>query len=267
MAYILPYRLFNKIPDDQTIYATAVFVENTQSESLILKKPSKGTEKGNNPDAATFEYLPWQILNPSSGAIESFTFTDELFLVASFPPCKENPEPVVSAKTRVYFGQNIVLTRQGDEVAIAREKTTQSGPIAVRNHTKTGPGAIAQLEWYLGDCPRPIGRISNLAPKVTTRFQLGAKLYFCPFPAIEGPRESYSSATVMNFPSYTPPPSASADVGVRIYFALPDKTDISADIQNRDYVFCPPSMDWRPAKAGDPPPCRRFERPHSGSKT
>jgi hypothetical protein len=264
MALILPYRLYNKVPADSTIFATLVFVQNIQSTSPVKRVSSSGAGNGNEPAAARFEYLPWQVLSPSAGAYESFTYTDELFLVARFAPDANHEQPAVSAKTRVYGGQTLVLTRQDDTVSIAREKTIQDGPITVRNANEPGPGVSAQLDWYLGD-PQ-VGRILNLAPGATGQFQLGEHLYFLPFPATDMPQQSYCPATVEALQSYQPPLYASSDAGVRVYFALPTNTNEHNSVQGRDYVFCPPSKDWRPAKAGNPSPCRRFEGPTSGSQ-
>lgn len=259
MALILPYRLYNKAPAEDTIYGTLVFVQNTQSKS-----PVKAAGKEVDPAATTFEYFPWQILNPSIGACESFDYTDELFLVARFAPDAQHELPAISAKTPVYCGQNLVLTRQGDKVGIAPEETSRDGPITVFNPAEPGPGSNAQLDWYLGDLP--MGRILNLAPGATARFQLGGNLYFHPFQVADGPQQTYSPETVESYQHYLPPLAASADVGVRVYFALENDQNGNHDLQDLGYVFCPPSKDWRPAKAGDPPPCRRFEGPTSGSE-
>lgn len=199
------YTLFNT----NAPTATAVLVKNALDGVPIKPAPGGVGNPGAAtapPAPATFAYFPWQFLDPSVGASESFVYEDTLSVVVQKVVAANT---VVSKQTKVMLGNSYLLIVIGEDIRLKPMSRTAANQVEIAVPASADP-YLVNIEWYLGghdiDTGQCAGVTSGMAPGTSALYQPdGGTLLFLPAPPGAGaqtctPADANEAAT-----AYRPP--------------------------------------------------------------
>ncbi|MHB9119660.1 MAG: hypothetical protein ACYC2R_15520 [Burkholderiales bacterium] len=153
--------------------ATLVFAEN----KLDKTPATQGCDPATIADAQ-FSYAPWQYLNPSQGARETFMLEGGLSVAARPVGAPADPDLKPNPLTPVFPGNQYLLVPSIDGIHVAWADTLDSDSVAlISPPPEVNPLTIA-IDWHWGGIL--IGVTEPIKPNDTAAFQLGRKLLFRP---------------------------------------------------------------------------------------
>jgi len=247
MAITIPFTLENKVPDKEAHLATLVFIENLYAD-IPAPPPAQETQEDENP--VRFFYKTWQFLNPSSKALQAFSYIWQLSVIARIvSETKEESEkqdpPLLyepSQRIEVFTGQRwqietAAITRSGKTWNQLKLKSAGAAKmedsVEIVSSIDPEPGCTLEVDWYFG--PNPMGLSSGLSKGKETRVQAGKNLYFTPvIPNLEDwNKKKWVPGKLGNITAYQPPLQADK---VSVFFRKPQ----GSKPEERRYTFAPP---------------------------
>ncbi|NYE59928.1 hypothetical protein FHW58_001080 [Duganella sp. 1224] len=166
----LSYTLRNQLGHAAT--ATVVLVPNRLDSKPTAPCKAPGADAPDG-EPASFVYYPWQYLNPSADAHESFYHDSGMSVVVR----KSDPsgQQIRSRKTPVTIGGSYVLAIGADNIVLqALRANTQRYVEIVTPPASLGDGTV-KIEWYLGgsnlDKARLVAATVNVGPGTRAFFQ------------------------------------------------------------------------------------------------
>ncbi len=201
---------------------TLVFAENR----LDKTPATQGCDPAKIADAQ-FSYAPWQHLNPSQGACETFILDGGLS-VAARPLGVPAAGLTQTALTPVFPGNRYLLVPSVDGIHVAWANTLDTENVAlISPPPEVNPLTIA-IDWHWGGIL--IGVTKPIKPNETAVFQLGKKLLFKPVTP-EQEKAFYAPADLAGATAYLP---RTAVLNVMATFQMRGDKDFF-------YTFSPPS--------------------------
>lgn len=256
----IEYKLLNEVQAQSAHFATLVFAPNTYAEKPIKNCKKKKKASGDSGTSASFEYAPWQYLNPSSGAQEKFFYDSQVFIVAkstlpdpgsSDPKNKADKKSVddeektslclKSVKTLVQPGCQYTLVPTQDRFQITETGSNGSKAMTVQfPHLPLGPETV-DIEWYMGSSLQDntlVGTTFSVAAKNIAWFQIHNNVLLF-MPELPAERKDYYAASeitnAMKTKEATKYEAAITTTSVEVQFQ--QQLDLKDD--GRIYVFDP----------------------------
>ncbi|WP_126452888.1 hypothetical protein [Sulfuriflexus mobilis] len=191
--------------------ASAVLVKN-----LLDSKPtSPCTTSATTPEPTSepaptavpnFVYTPWQLLNPSFGAEEMFTYNDVLSVVIK----KSSSSGTIQSKhTQVYPGSSYMVVIGENDIQVVNDRPNGTGYVEVTTPTPSVDPYSLDIEWYLSSLNvadgSKIGITRNIGADTSAFFQLdNGTLLFMPV-SDNKQTQTYAPDKVSAATAYQPP--------------------------------------------------------------
>lgn len=176
--------------------ATLVFAENR-----LDKTPATQGCDPAKPAKARFSYTPWQYLNPSQGARETFMLQGGLSVVARPLGTLATPGLKPDGLAPVFPGNQYLLVPSADGIHVAWVNTQDSDSVSLISPPPEVNPLTIVIDWHWGGIR--IGITEPVEPNETAHFQLGKKLLFMPVTP-EQEKPFYASTDLIGTTPYIP---------------------------------------------------------------